>query len=202
MKNLLITVLTALAVLFAVSACKETSTPGEESTLKVTSLKCENLTDPLAIDSASPHFSYKLISSIDGDCQTAHEIQVASSRRKLESGKADFWKSGKVLSDSQVMILVEGPLMGLQGHSLGMVGTGHVRHRFHRRHEWQIPACRRRGPESGLPQESVRTEVKRYLCYRQFSRLPRTLRQRGKGIRPGHGTGSEPVQQKVPVGDI
>ena len=108
MKNLLTTVLTALAVLFAVSACKETSTPGEESTLKVISLKCENLTDPLAIDSASPHFSYKLISSIDGDCQTAHEIQVASSRRKLESGKADFWKSGKVLSDSQVMIPYEG----------------------------------------------------------------------------------------------
>lgn len=69
-------------------------------------LKCENLCDPLGIDSASPHFSWFLSREISS--QKAYRIQVSSDPDILEKGKADLWDSGKVDSDASVMIPYSG----------------------------------------------------------------------------------------------
>ncbi len=69
-------------------------------------LRCEQLLEPIAIDSPSPHFSWRIQSNAAR--QSAFEIQVASSRKLLLSGKADLWNSGKVISCQQVMIPYQG----------------------------------------------------------------------------------------------
>lgn len=66
-------------------------------------LRCEDLHQPLAIDSVRPHFSWKL-QSARPDSQEAYQIQVASSREALLSGRADLWDSGMVSSHEQVMV--------------------------------------------------------------------------------------------------
>ena len=73
-------------------------------------LKCEGLTEPLAIDSTSPHFSWKTRSEASMT-QSARQIQLASSETLLKKGKADIWDSGKVLSDGQIMVPFEGSVL-------------------------------------------------------------------------------------------
>lgn len=63
-------------------------------------LRVEGLDSPLGIDNGIPHFSWKVL----GDSQKAYEIEVASSRQRLEEGAADVWASGTVRSDECVMI--------------------------------------------------------------------------------------------------
>ena len=75
---------------------------------EVTDLKCEGLTAPLGIDTAMPHFSWRHTLSHNGERQTAYEIQVASDSTALAKGKADLWKSGRINSDSQVMVPYQG----------------------------------------------------------------------------------------------
>ena len=66
-------------------------------------LRCEGLENPLGIDNAQPHFSWK-ITTKEPFAQTAYEIEVATDKNLLQSGKADLWTSGKVASDKSVMI--------------------------------------------------------------------------------------------------
>ena len=83
------------AAVLAVLSCKPA--------FEVYDLRCEGLTEPLGIDSAEPHFSWK-IASREPMAQTAYEIQVARSEKALLSGAADCWASGRVLSPDQVMV--------------------------------------------------------------------------------------------------
>lgn len=80
----------------------------QQRPLCVYETKCENLVNPLGIDSKTPHFSWKLSAEENGVVQTAYEIEVASDSVALTKGKADIWKSGKVESSRQVMIDYEG----------------------------------------------------------------------------------------------
>jgi len=64
-------------------------------------LLCENLTDPLGIDSREPRFSWQLQADKRNTMQVAYEIMVTS-------GKATVWKTGKVMSDRSVHIPYEG----------------------------------------------------------------------------------------------
>lgn len=66
-------------------------------------LRCENLRDPLAIDTTQPRLSWKIPAS-EGFTQSAYEILVASDSLLLHSGKADLWSSGKVASAASVMV--------------------------------------------------------------------------------------------------
>ena len=75
---------------------------------KVIDLKCEELTAPLGIDTATPHFSWKHTLTHNGERQTAYEIQVASDSTALVKGRADLWKSGRIESDNQVMVPYQG----------------------------------------------------------------------------------------------
>ncbi len=55
---------------------------------RISHLRCEYLTHPMAIDVAAPRFSWQ--ASID---QEAYQLQVASSVKRLEDGKCDVWQS-------------------------------------------------------------------------------------------------------------
>ena len=57
-------------------------------------LTCEGLTDPLAIDTATPRFGWQLRSGRRGDAQRSYRIEVASDSLRLLAGDADLWDSG------------------------------------------------------------------------------------------------------------
>lgn len=71
-----------------------------EPSFCVYDLRCEGLEEPLAIDSPTPHFSWK-IRSRRSMRQVAYEIEVGPG----------LWSSGKVVSDEQVMIPYGGTLL-------------------------------------------------------------------------------------------
>ena len=71
--------------------------------LQVYDLTCEGLTEPLAIDSAQPHFSWKIASRVPAS-QGAYQIQVALSPSLLKGEKQLAWDSGRVESADQVMV--------------------------------------------------------------------------------------------------
>ncbi|MDR2385477.1 MAG: glycoside hydrolase family 78 protein [Tannerella sp.] len=71
--------------------------------IKVYDLRCENLTDPLGIDTEDARFSWKIKSDIQGDRQTAYRILVASSSTLLAADKADLWDSGEIESPESVL---------------------------------------------------------------------------------------------------
>jgi alpha-L-rhamnosidase len=86
----------AIVVLLALAACRPS--------FEVYDLRCEGLVEPLGIDSAQPHFSWKIASDQPMQ-QAAYEIEVGP----------ELWKSGKVDSDRQVMVPYAGqPLMSRQ----------------------------------------------------------------------------------------
>ncbi|HEX4342081.1 MAG TPA: hypothetical protein VH255_01745, partial [Verrucomicrobiae bacterium] len=68
----------------------------------VTDLRCEHLTNPEGIDMLRPRLSWILNSNTRGQQQTAYQILVASSEKKLTEGKADLWDSGKIASDQSI----------------------------------------------------------------------------------------------------
>lgn len=82
--------------------------------ISLTGLQCEGMDSPLGISNTLPHFSWKILSDQPAT-QTAYEIEVATERALLESGKADLWAPGKIFSDTSVMIPYAGkPLISRQ----------------------------------------------------------------------------------------
>lgn len=73
------------------------------SSLQVYDLACEGLPSPLAIDSDTPHFSWKTRCDKPME-QRAYQIEAASSEARLLAGEADLWQSGRVESADQVMV--------------------------------------------------------------------------------------------------
>ena len=71
-------------------------------------LTCEGLTDPLAIDTATPRFGWQLRSGRRGDAQRSYRIEVASDSLQLLAGDADLWDSGWVRSKRSVGVAYEG----------------------------------------------------------------------------------------------
>ena len=71
--------------LLALAAC--------QPSFEVYDLRCEGLVEPLGIDSARPHFSWKISSDKPME-QAAYEIEVGPG----------LWNSGKVASGDQVMV--------------------------------------------------------------------------------------------------
>ncbi|MDH7601726.1 MAG: family 78 glycoside hydrolase catalytic domain [Armatimonadota bacterium] len=78
------------------------------SDVKVVRLLTEYLSEPLGIDNPTPRFSWQIASNRRGTEQTAYQIQVASDRFLLESGKPDMWDSGKVRSSAQTAVSYQG----------------------------------------------------------------------------------------------
>ena len=76
--------------------------------LSLYDLRCEDLDSPTAIDSATPHFSWKIAAEADATMQTHYEVMVATSSKALQRDEADLWSSGKVASDKSVMVPYDG----------------------------------------------------------------------------------------------
>ncbi|MBQ7901932.1 MAG: family 78 glycoside hydrolase catalytic domain, partial [Clostridia bacterium] len=76
----------------------------ENSTMTVTSMQTDHMTNPIGIDSEKPLFSWSLQDdSVRGQKQTAYRIAVALSEDKLLDGEY-VWDSGKVTSDETLDI--------------------------------------------------------------------------------------------------
>ena len=101
--NIMPVMLKRLILILAAAAAIVSCSPS----FGVYDLTCEGLTEPIAIDSAEPHLSWKIFSKAPIS-QVAYEIEVASSITALKSGKADLWDSGRVGSAEQVMIPYSG----------------------------------------------------------------------------------------------
>lgn len=105
--------------------------------LKVGELVCEYHENPIGIDVISPRFSWKLFSDKQDVIQTAYEIRVAESPKKLNNKNNLIWTSGKVESDQSVNVEYQGPDLNSMQRAYWMVRTwdnqGHVS-------EWSKPA--------------------------------------------------------------
>lgn len=79
------------------------------------SLHCEYLVNPLAIDTREPRLGWQLESDTRGAKQTAYQIIVASTAANLAANKGDLWDTGKVVSNQTIQIAYQGkPLASRQ----------------------------------------------------------------------------------------
>ena len=72
------------------------------------SLRTDDLTTPLGLDDAAPHFGWQLHDGRRGAKQTAYQLLVATRRDLLVPGKADAWDSGRLDSDQSVGVVYHG----------------------------------------------------------------------------------------------
>lgn len=81
------------------------SAQGENTTssLRITGMQTDHMTDPIGIDSTTPVFSWKLADTLRGQKQTAYRIRVATSEGALNSGST-VWDSTLVASDETIDI--------------------------------------------------------------------------------------------------
>lgn len=92
-------------LLTAVLSCR--LAVAEESAM-VYDLRCENLTNPVSIDSLSPHFSWKIKSSVQGTVQSKFQIVIATAPSLLNEKDADLWNSGPIESNENVFVPYQG----------------------------------------------------------------------------------------------
>ncbi|MFW5761216.1 MAG: family 78 glycoside hydrolase catalytic domain [Cyclobacteriaceae bacterium] len=86
-----------------------------QSDIQITGLTCDYRTNPLGIESATPALSWKMLSQIPGQKQTANQILVASRPELLTETRADVWNSGMVNSAQSVAVKYQGkPLQSRQ----------------------------------------------------------------------------------------
>ncbi len=78
------------------------------SALDIKNLRCEYKENPIGVDILKPRLSWILNSDERGVKQTAYQIIVASSLKKLNNKKADLWNSKKINSDKSIQIFYEG----------------------------------------------------------------------------------------------
>ena len=91
-----------IAIMFLCVGCSDSSVK-----IMLYELRCENLFDPLGIDSTTPHLSWKMSIGQNGQ-QQAYQILAASNAALLNEAKADLWNTGKITSGSSVMLLYNG----------------------------------------------------------------------------------------------
>jgi alpha-L-rhamnosidase len=85
------------------------------SRIIASSLRCEYLVSPLAIDTREPRLSWMIESDVRGTKQTAYQIIVASSASNLANNQSDLWDTGKVVSNQTIQIAYQGkPLQSRQ----------------------------------------------------------------------------------------
>jgi len=80
----------------------------QQPDLKITNLKCEYLSDPIAIESQYPTLSWQLTSFTRAKRQKAYHILVASSLSLLKKNLGDYWNSGVVYSSNCTQVIYRG----------------------------------------------------------------------------------------------
>lgn len=71
---------------------------------KITNLRCENLSNPLGLETQHPRFSWQLHSTSRNVLQTSYRILVADDPAKLASDNGNIWDSKQVNSGESVWI--------------------------------------------------------------------------------------------------
>jgi len=80
--------------------------------IKVAQLKCDYLTDPIAIDNQHPALSWQMVSADIGKSQKAYRVIVAGSLSLLAQNKGDYWDSGIVHSANSTQVIYRGKPLG------------------------------------------------------------------------------------------
>jgi alpha-L-rhamnosidase len=71
-------------------------------------LTCEMAENPLAVVQNQLRLSWQLVAVASNVSQTAYQVIVASSEKKIKNNEADLWDSGKVVSDKNLQIPYNG----------------------------------------------------------------------------------------------
>ncbi|MEZ5106739.1 MAG: family 78 glycoside hydrolase catalytic domain [Draconibacterium sp.] len=83
----------------------------------VDNLRCEYKVNPIGMDVLNPRFFWQMTDQRRGTAQTAYQILVSSSEKKLEQNEADIWDSGKVESARSAHVVYGGsPLQSGTGY--------------------------------------------------------------------------------------
>jgi len=69
--------------------------------LSVDQLLCEQMSQPIGIDTKKPRLTWKLKTSLPSTMQSAYEVVV-------KKGKQKVWSTGKVMSDQSVFLEYNG----------------------------------------------------------------------------------------------
>ena len=78
-------------------------------------LRCDHAVNPLGVDSTPPRLFWKLESDTNEQAQSAYEILISSSLKKLAANRGDLWHSGKINSDESIQIAYAGqPLVSAE----------------------------------------------------------------------------------------
>ncbi len=83
----------------------------DKKLLEVTSLKCENLVNPVGIDSRNPVLSWQLKSDARNVMQSAYRILVSDDPDVLASDKGNIWDSRKVNSNQSILVTYNGHIL-------------------------------------------------------------------------------------------
>ena len=83
----------------------------QQNSVGPTELRTDELKNPLGIDDPQPRFSWQLNDGNRGALQTAYQVLVASSEKKLHSGRPDVWDSGKMISGQSLNVQYGGPVL-------------------------------------------------------------------------------------------
>ncbi|MDR1098664.1 MAG: glycoside hydrolase family 78 protein, partial [Tannerella sp.] len=117
------------------------SCTGKSPNTYISSVQCRNLENPVCVDKAT--FGWQIKSDAQNVIQTAWEIEVASSRKALEKGKADVWSSGEKEGEAQLGIEPENSAF-YPGHLYWW--RVRIRDGERKMTPWSKPACFSVGP--------------------------------------------------------
>jgi len=84
------------------------STAFAAGTLSVTDLRCEDLVNPIGVDTAKPRLSWRMQADHNGAAQNAYRVLCATSPRLLREGAADLWDSGRIETDQSQHVAYAG----------------------------------------------------------------------------------------------
>lgn len=101
-KNKLNKTVFIIILIISVFGCKK------KNDFVVAKLTCENLENPVGINTLQPGFSWVNKSSRQGASQMAYQILVASNTQLLNEKDADYWNSGKMESDASLFLPYQG----------------------------------------------------------------------------------------------
>ena len=86
----------------ALLCCAASACCAEKDAAQIYDLRCENLTNPLAIDNVEPHFSWKSVLP-SGTTQRAYRLIVGSDSGAVSRDVGDLWDTGIAESTASVM---------------------------------------------------------------------------------------------------
>lgn len=81
---------------------------GKNASPSVYDLRCENLRNPLGVDTFEPRFSWKISSNKKGTVQKAFQLVAATDSVLLNRDKPDLWDSGMVDSSTGILVRYRG----------------------------------------------------------------------------------------------